>query len=277
MKRGIVTIMAALFFLSCTKEREVELVFRAYADQAPLGCDTWITQFGPKKDVALQVKDFRFFVSNIRMITEEGEEVRLNMINDGKWQYNNIALLDFENGTGECREKGTPETNTVVRGNIKGQKFKELVFNLGIPKEYNHTDNASMPSPLNLGAMFWSWQSGYKFARFDFVTNGNASEKFWFIHLGSTGCTSIAKSMPPSKPCLRPNLPEIHIKDFNLDQNAIVLDLNRFLQGLVPETCMSDPSNGACATLFERLGMSLETGACFEGCGGQQIFSKEKL
>ena len=80
-----------------------------------------------------------------------------------------IALLDFENGQGKCEEKGTARTNSVVRGIVKGSNSKSIVFKLGVPFEWNHVDNVAVPSPLNVGAMFWNWQFGYKFARFDLV------------------------------------------------------------------------------------------------------------
>ena len=34
---------------------------------------------------------------------------------------------------------------------------------MGVPFESNHRDSTIAPSPLNITAMFWNWQGGYKF------------------------------------------------------------------------------------------------------------------
>src|SRR5690606_39726454 len=62
----------------------------------------------------------------------------------------------------------------------------------------NHLDASTAPSPLNFTAMFWSWQSGYKFLRVD------TADDTFRVHLGSTGCSSPGPSRPPTS-CSAPN------------------------------------------------------------------------
>ncbi|MEM7592163.1 MAG: MbnP family protein, partial [Cyanobacteria bacterium P01_A01_bin.83] len=88
---------------------------------------------------------------------------------DGKWQHQNVALLDFEDGTDSC-DNGTPEIRTQVVGTIPEGDYESLQFTLGVPPQLNHDDAAIAPSPLNLTSMWWNWQGGYKFLRLDLET-----------------------------------------------------------------------------------------------------------
>ena len=45
-------------------------------------------------------------------------------IQDGKWQLDDLALLDFEDGTSSC-VNGTPEVNDRVTGRPAGLCFSE--------------------------------------------------------------------------------------------------------------------------------------------------------
>jgi uncharacterized repeat protein (TIGR04052 family) len=113
--------------------------------------------------------DFRFYVSNVALIDREGNAVPLKLKQDGKWQYQNTALLDFEDGTSAC-DNGTAEINTTVVGTIPQGDYQSLQFTLGVPQNLNHDDAAIAPSPLNLTSMWWNWQGGYKFLRVDLKT-----------------------------------------------------------------------------------------------------------
>ena len=114
--------------------------------------------------------DFRFYVSNLAMVDESGNEVPIELEQDGKWQHENVALLDFEDGSGAC-DNGTPETRTTVVGTVPAGDYQDLQFTLGVPKRLNHEDAALAPSPLNLTSMWWNWQGGYKFLRVEMETD----------------------------------------------------------------------------------------------------------
>jgi hypothetical protein len=110
--------------------------------------------------------DFRFYVSDIALIDANGKAVPLTLKQDGKWQYQNVALIDFENKTGACAN-GTIETSDRIVGTIPKGNYKGLKFTLGVPSNLNHEDSTLAPSPLNLTSLWWSWRFGYKFARID--------------------------------------------------------------------------------------------------------------
>jgi hypothetical protein len=92
----------------------VSLKFAAVVGSAPLQCGTSYPDIGLGKS-AIRFVDFRFYVSDVQLISARGDEVPLTLTDDRLWQHENVALLDFENGTADCAN-GTPEIRTVVEG-----------------------------------------------------------------------------------------------------------------------------------------------------------------
>lgn len=222
--------------------------------------------------------DFRLYVHNVRLIDTAGQEVPMTLEQDGKWQFENIALLDFENGTGPCAN-GTADTHDFIRGVVPGdRKYTGVKFSVGVPFERNHADPAKAPSPLNLTQLFWVWNAGYKFARIEMQTTG--LPQGWMLHLGSTGCQpgGTAQTIPSS--CSFPNRAEIVMQNFNIATDIVRTDLKRLFDGAnvdvnQPKTargCMSAQNDADCAPLFSNLGLS------FAGkeSAGQKFFSPEK-
>ncbi|MEM8505850.1 MAG: MbnP family copper-binding protein [Cyanobacteria bacterium P01_D01_bin.1] len=113
--------------------------------------------------------DFRFYVSEVALLDAEGNEVPLVLEQDNLWQHQNVALIDFEDKTGACAN-GTTQTRGQVVGAVPPGEYNGLKFTLGVPFALNHIDSTLAPSPLNLTSMWWNWNFGYKFARFDFET-----------------------------------------------------------------------------------------------------------
>ncbi len=61
--------------------------------------------------------DYRMYVHDMRLLTADGREVPLELIEDGTWQHRGVALLDFEHGSG-C-DSGTEPTNASVHGMVR--------------------------------------------------------------------------------------------------------------------------------------------------------------
>lgn len=120
--------------------------------------------------------DFRLYVSEVALIAVDGAIVPVQLTQDGKWQHENVALLDFENKADVCAN-GTTETNTRIVGTVPAGNYQGLQFSLGVPFALNHDDVTLAPSPLNLTSMWWNWRGGYKFLRVDLrVADASASE-----------------------------------------------------------------------------------------------------
>ncbi len=157
--------------------KEVAINFEAWVGEEEFACGESYDNVGTSEST-ITPTDFRFYVSNVALVDKDGNAVPIELEQDGKWQYQNVALLDFEDGSGVC-DNGTAETRTMVVGTIPEGDYESLQFTLGVPQKLNHEDAAIAPSPLNLTSMWWNWQGGYKFLRADLETDmaiANVSE-----------------------------------------------------------------------------------------------------
>lgn len=201
----------------------------------------------------LTPEDLRLYVHDVRLVRADGTEEPLALTQDGAWQYEDLALLDFEDKSGPC-SNGTTATRHEITGEAPEGPYTGVRFTLGVPFELNHNDVTAAPSPLNLSGMFWSWNGGYKFLRLD-------TQEDFRIHLGSTGCQGEVGDISA---CDHPNRAEYALEGFDPTTGTIVFDFASLLAGSdlsqnAPGTapgCMSDPSDTDCEPIFSRLGMA---------------------
>lgn len=236
----------------------VHIRFAAQVGDQPFQCGTAYSGVG-RNGAEFIPSDFRFYVSNVRLLTSDDREIPVLLEQDGMWQLEDIALLDFENKTGPC-VNGTVQTNETIRGRIAPGTYNGIRFVLGVPFRRNHADASVAPPPLSLTTMFWSWQAGYKFLRVDTAFDT------YHIHLGSTGCYYAQPGVVGG--CARPNRAEIILRPFFPEEDVIVADLAELLadsdlgenkQG-TPPGCMSDPGDDDCDPLLRNLGVDFATG-----------------
>jgi uncharacterized repeat protein (TIGR04052 family) len=239
----------------------VRLRFSATVGGDPAACGASYKDIGTTRS-EISFVDFRFYVSNVRLLTADGGEQRVTLTQDGLWQLDDVALLDFENGTAAC-SNGTEQTRDMIEGRVPAGRYVGLRFDLGLPFDKNHQDPTLQPSPLNLSRMFWSWNAGYKFMRMDLRTTGQP--KGWTLHLGSTGCLPAGQPTTVPASCARPNVATIEFRDFDPASDVVELDVKRLLATSnvdvnTPETaagCMSGPSDPECAPLLAQFGLPL--------------------
>lgn len=280
-KRSAFTVAFWIAGCSCGGDSErdpIAVRFAARANAAPIECIAPRVMLGnPPQE--MRIADFRLFVSDFRLVSADGSERKMILDADGKWQNENTALLDFENAMGPC-ENGTKEINTTVRGSARAGTTTKIRFTVGVPFAQNHQLPTRADAPLNLGAMHWDWQAGYKFARVDLENADGKSD--WLIHLGSTNCSSSAASVAPITECAQPNRATITLP-FDPERNTVVIDLASLLvsSNLAFNTtgtgpgCMSGNNDPECAPLFTNLGLDLATGLCANGCAAQTFFRTE--
>jgi uncharacterized repeat protein (TIGR04052 family) len=253
-------------------EETVSIKFALKANTEDIVCGKDYANLGLKQSKA-QITDARFYVSNVRLVTAQGQEVPLKLDQDKKWQYDNVALLDFENATGLCRDSGTADLRDVVVGKAPAGRYSAVNFDLGVPFKLNHADVTKAPSPLNVQAMWWNWQGGYKFVRIDLRTDSPAPDNTWLIHLGSTGCAgdmtsgggmnmNADSSQPPKMPCKNSNLASISLKEFDPQNSVVVADLAGLLKNVnvrestpKPPGCMSGTDDPDCTNLLPNFGL----------------------
>lgn len=206
----------------------------------------------------VQLSDLRLYVSDIRLVTPDGDFVDVRLDADGPWQQPDLALLDFEDGSGSC-ENGTAETNMALRGLVEPDDYDGLQFTVGVPFDRNHADPLQAAAPLGDAAMHWHWRAGYKFMRAGIRT---PDDGFW-IHLGSTGCEGTVRNISA---CRFPNRVTVTLEDFDPGVDAVEIDL----ESLVASTrlddgegtdCSSGPAETSCNAPFRALGIPGATDA----------------
>lgn len=249
--------------------RSFTLTFAGEVNGTPAACGATYADVGtPAGNYTLG--DFRFYVHDVALVEAgTGVEYPLTLSQTPVWQDGNLALLDFEDGTGACGN-GTPQTNDVVVGTAEDRTYDGVRFTLGVPFDLNHQDVAVAAAPLNLTALFWNWNAGYKYARIDGMTDGNTFR----FHLGSTGCEMDDNEVVTG--CANPNRVAVNLSGFDPDAQVIVADHGRILADTDTSTnagtqpgCMANPMDTDCVDIFDKLGLPFMGNAA---SGEQNLF-----
>lgn len=264
---------------NATATRAISIPFEAFAGSTEINCAATLQSLG-LSGVDASMSDFKLFVHNVRLVTDEGVELAVQLDDINGWQTDGIALLDFQDYGDSCNtasELNAKPVNKVLYGRVADRPvvIAALRFTIGVPASHNHANYAVATAPLNTQSMFWSWQGGYKHMRLDVkpangvsrpgqFDNQNppqplADATLWQFHLGDTNC-----SLDPVGTCQYQNRPEIHLVDFVDGESVIRIDyaalmLNSELsedQGGAPG-CMSGTSDPECANSFDTLGLDL--------------------
>ena len=261
------------------KTQTVEISFEARVGKEAFDC-TQTYELGTEK-TAVKPLDFKLYVHGAQLMSADGQAVDVTLEQDGKWQYKDVALLDFEDDSGSC-SNGTGAVNTKLVGRVPAGTYKGLKLNLGVPESMNHQNQATAESPLNVEGMFWSWLSGYKFLRIDVMPAhgmmapqadakdagpGHTGAGMGFlVHLGSTMCSGNPMG-DEGVDCKRENRPSANFASFDVSKQKVIVDLAALLEtsdvsmnkGGQPG-CMSAPDDPECAAIFEQIGVDLATG-----------------
>ena len=96
-------------------EQPVTINFRALVGPSDFACGQSYPGLG-SMGTTVQPSDFRLYVSSLRLVDTSGSELPVTLDQDQLWQYQNVALLDFENKVAPC--DGTTATNTAVHGQV---------------------------------------------------------------------------------------------------------------------------------------------------------------
>lgn len=217
------------------------------------------------------LNDLRFYVHDVKLISADGTKADFLITTDGKWQlaagsnsfgaYPGVALLDFEDATNGC-VGGTTETNKSITGTSAAGNYVGIEFKVGVPFYLNHLNVSTAVAPLNNTAMYWAWNSGYKFAKIEFT----ATSKNQF-HLGSGTCSG--NTTGPVNQCGLPNRPTISLTKtsaFNASRDVVTLDLNTLFTGSDASStginiCMAGNATTACQPIITNIGVTPSTGA----------------
>ena len=271
----------------------VNIDFDVVAGSQAVSCGVALTGLGTKATSG-QVKDLRFYITNVLLIDAQGNTVPVKL-DDNANQSRDVALIDFEDATGKCpTSTGTVTTYKSIAGKVAPGTYVGVALTLGVPVKsadadkvsLNHSDTTAATTPplLTNASMAWSWQSGRKFSKIEFVpdapiTRPTGTTTTWNVHLGSTGCKG-----DPTKgvvtACTNPNRMDFSFAAFNASTQKIVLDLAELFKNsdLSYDSggaagCMSGTTDPECAGIFEALQIDLASGLPINGGAAQKLFA----
>lgn len=268
----------------------VEIQFAAMAGNTAIGCGSTVTGLGSTAATG-NVKDFRFYISQVKMIRDDGVEVPLTLTANDNWNYtagaDSVTLVDLENATGDCpTATGTAGTNAVVKGTVPAGTYTGVKMTMGVPFSMNHTDWANpttTKAPLDIQAMAWNWQGGRKFAKIE-VTNPAWTSPTFNFHLGSTGCIGNPATGTQVSSCSAPNRMEFKLAGFNPSTQKVAVDIKPLLEGTnvtinqaAATGCMSGGTDPECLNVFKALAIDWKadgtgTGLPINGGAAQTLF-----
>ncbi|MCC7272139.1 MAG: metallo-mystery pair system four-Cys motif protein [Alphaproteobacteria bacterium] len=243
----------------------VTIRFAAAVGDAAFQCGSSYGGIGITGSTVLPA-DFRFFVSDVALIDEAGRALPLALAQDGRWQYRNVALLDFEDGSGPCAG-GTIEMRQIVVGELPPGRYRGLAFTLGVPPDLNVGSPGLAAAPLNDPALAWPAPGGFRFLKIDMATTGQplgpyapplvglrpaplpypatapalvagpgvpaypAGPYGFPVHIGGAACTGYTPSpyYPPAPGCAFPTRLRVTFPDFDPSRDVVVADLRGLL------------------------------------------------
>jgi len=266
------------------------------------GCSTDLT-LGSANTVG-KIKDLRFYVSNVSLIDANGNYAPVLMTENSN-QGRNVALLDFEDSTGNCTANASTGTYTGIVGKVAPGTYVGVAFSVGVPVlsadgtatsiPLNHSYTAqtldsgstkATPLPLQNTAMNWSWQSGRKFTKIEFTANPVAPATTGIttmVHLGSTGCAgdpiqgNITNCASPNRAFFK------FATGFDSSTQRVALDLSALFSGLNLATSKTWMSGKAASMMgsttqqeitgyFNKLGLDLTSGLPINDGANQTVF-----
>lgn len=271
--------------------KSVSIDFRAMMGHDDVVCseNNQTAMYTTPDGTSVNFADFRFFVSEIALVKADGTKAPLTLENnDFQYQAANgdhTALLDFEDATGGCVERGnSPEMNTRVVGEVPEGEYSSVEFTLGVPFDINHDKDSYVDvKALNHTKMNWSWQAGRKFTKIEVQSETNSS-LIWNFHLGSTGCVAnedVNSSVVTSE-CAQPNRVKVRLDNFDPQNNSVKVNYKHLLQYSDVTTdnggaagCMSSLADPECEPIFTNLGLDFtnQTGECVNDgdCSSTQV------
>ncbi len=305
MKRSLVLSFTSLLFVACGEDEPAEfsLRFAAMAQGAEVGCGTRVEGLGTRGDAAVDVADLRFYISNIRALDEDGEELELTL-EENEFQYSSaeghVALIDLTGNTeGACNAsaiafaEGTSRVNDHVHGATLVDKVRTVRFDVGVPQAVMRSviaANTEEGAPSPLREMYWSWASGYRHFVMNMAVETSQGRGEGYVHVGSRACgTAGQKALTDRAECGFVNTPTAMLEVEDLSDRVVELDVAALLAGVDfmapvydPESfdvigdgpgveCHSAPSQPDCAAVFASLGVDMESG--FASASANEVLS----
>ncbi|OKY24759.1 MbnP family copper-binding protein [Thalassotalea sp. PP2-459] len=230
-----VNVIILCMLMGCSQPEKQRLItVEVYFNGSPLNCNSVI-------DNKWQLSQLYLYLSNIAMLNEQQLWQPISLT-ETPTQHQNVALLGIN-----CADEANATWQLALSGDLEG---KQLEATVGVPFDLNHQNPMTQQSPLNVPNMFWVWQTGHKFMRFEMQSNTES----WLFHLGSTGCSSASALRSPKQACVHPN--RVSISLGTIKQGVVQLDIAPWFSDIVfseQSNCKSARDNIACQLIFANI------------------------
>ena len=268
------------------RQLNASIPFIAVVDDETVACGQDYLNVGADSSTVSFV-DFRLFLHDFRLITDDGKEVALPLTaltGESPAQNVDVVQLDFRDTIGcEAGVDANPNFNDEVSVSAtldSDVSYAAIRFSLGVPAALNHADQSAADEPLRnpgrASGAAWNWQGGYKFTGIDVEPVGGWTDPAddarvgsrWNVHVGSTGCPVSASELESGdspQPCAQPNRAEVTLALGTLDigQIQIVIDYAALVSGASvaqdsggASGCMSGTTDPECEAVFANLGLA---------------------
>jgi hypothetical protein len=137
---------AAWFSYRSAQPGRLTLRFHPFVGEQPLVLDD-VRYANPGGKGSFKVRDFRFFVSNIRLVADSAEFAEPESYH--------LARFDSDE-----------RTHVIVIENVPRAEYRRIEFGIGVDPKANGTIATTGELDPN-GRMAWSWEVGYKFVLFE--------------------------------------------------------------------------------------------------------------
>ncbi|NQY50538.1 MAG: hypothetical protein HRT50_15835 [Colwellia sp.] len=138
--------ICGLSWYKANSPRQLTINFSAVVGQQPLVYNQ-INYPNPGGPGLFKIRDFQFYISNIRLLSEQGDYIATN----------SYHLARFDN------EK---TIYTIQFNNIPNRSYRAIEFAIGVDEKANGTIISQGDLDPN-NRMAWSWDVGYKFILFE--------------------------------------------------------------------------------------------------------------
>ncbi|HQX05818.1 MAG TPA: hypothetical protein PKZ19_03455, partial [Zoogloea sp.] len=121
----------------------VSITFDVTAGGQAVSCGVPLTGLGTKATPG-QVKDLRFYVTNVLLIDAQGNTVPVTLDANAN-QARDVALIDFEDATGKCpTSTGSAATYTTLTGKVPPGTYVGVTLSVGVPVKSADADKVSL-------------------------------------------------------------------------------------------------------------------------------------
>jgi hypothetical protein len=146
--------------------------------------------------VEYSVDLLNFYASSVALVRPDGSLLNLPGVSLTKFGAEGMNHSSSSSMTsnampkmmagGQLNKASSTQGATFFKASVPAGEYRGVRFEVGVPENLNHRDASTMQLPLGLeSGMFWAWNPGYIFFRFEgkAVVDGKATP--FLLHLGT--------------------------------------------------------------------------------------------